>query len=230
MKRICIKCKKIFDGKNYATLCPICATESKKSTYRIRTCLNCGYEFVGAPITKYCPDCMAERKKEQAKESRKRAKLGTIRKLGSIDICSVCGNEYIVNGPKQKYCKDCAEEAYKEVDRIQGREWAANNMNYAQRNADRQSAIAPIVCVVCGKEFYPHTAQITCSPECAKKNNAIRHKMYANKHKQHIYASRKANTTKKINAMTPEEYVEYRAKINAKARENYWKRKEKSNV
>lgn len=227
MDRICIKCHSRYDGTKWSTLCPTCAAESKRNIRRVRVCQTCGAEFVGMPRTKHCPDCMAERRKQQARAAAERKRTGNVRKLGSIDKCVKCGKEYVVNGALQKYCPSCAPEAYLEVDRAQARKWIANNMDYVQRGIDRTAAVPTRTCPVCGKEFKPHNASVTCSSECAAKHKAASYNKYVEEHREHLNAINRNRMREKINAMTPEEYAEYRAKVNAVARENYKKRKAK---
>lgn len=227
MDRVCIKCHSRYDGTKWSTLCPACAAESKRNVRRVRVCQTCGAEFVGMPKTKHCPDCMAERRKQQAKAAAERKRTGQARKLGSIDNCIKCGKEYVVNGPTQKYCSECAPEAYLEIDRAQARQWIADNMDYEQRGIDRTAAVPIKTCPICGKEFRPTNATVTCSSECAAKYKILQHNKYVDEHRDHINAVNRNRMRAKTNAMNPEEYAQYRAKVNAIARENYQKRKEK---
>ena len=70
----------------------------------------CSKEFLGGPRAFYCPDC----RKIRTKEAQKRFRQGKTakRKLGSVDKCELCGNEYIVTAGRQKYCSEkCQHEA-----------------------------------------------------------------------------------------------------------------------
>ena len=111
----CAKCGKLFNtAKNEQTLCDECVATAKSTTIRPRTCRECGAIFDGGPRAWYCPECRKIREKESAKHYRDN---GPSRPLGSIDRCSVCGKEYVVNSARQRYCPACAPEAIREVDR-----------------------------------------------------------------------------------------------------------------
>lgn len=72
-----------------------------------RICRFCGNSFLGGSRAWYCPDCKIIRRQKLQKEYYAK-KAVTARKIGSVDICEICGKEYIVNGGLQKYCKNCA--------------------------------------------------------------------------------------------------------------------------
>lgn len=228
MKRICLKCGKEFEGSSDSILCRTCAKESIHSVVRIRTCCTCGASFPGYPASKFCSTCAAIRKRETNKAYLQRRRNGETRPIGSSDICAVCGEEYTVAGGLQKYCPNCAPEAIAENDREMSRQWSANNIDYNKRRKQRHSAAASIKCVVCGKLFQPGTgAPVTCSPECAAKHHARQHAEWAYRNKDHLNEYQRNRMQSKLDAMTPEELAEYRERINARARENYRKRKEK---
>lgn len=67
-------------------------------------CKACGGTFRGGPRAWYCPDCSARHQYLNCQAYKQRKKQGSVRTLGSKDICIVCGAEYTVNGGKQKYC------------------------------------------------------------------------------------------------------------------------------
>ena len=228
MQRICLNCGKTFDGRNDATLCADCAAASKASAIiRKRVCRTCGKEFDGGPRAWYCTDCRAERQKAQSREYKQRERMGNVRNIGSEDICTICGKKYVVQGGLQKYCPECAPEAVKEIDRKQSVEWSRKNVDMGVKHAARELTAAERTCVVCGKLFVPHSAAVTCSPECsatlARRNAADWEKSRKDDRAEYHKSIAKA----KEQAMSPEEYAEYRRKINAKARENYQKRKTK---
>ena len=56
------------------------------------------------------------------------------------------------------------------------------------------------ICVICGKEFAPHGAAVTCGKECSlinkKENRKIRNKLF--REKQKIMKGRKASNTQDI--------------------------------
>lgn len=95
------------------------------STVAKRVCRQCGIEFMGGPRAWYCPNCRRERAKEANRRCKAKQRLNghADRPLGSIDKCTVCGADYVVQSARQKYCKKCAPEQYKIVDREQGRDW-----------------------------------------------------------------------------------------------------------
>lgn len=90
---------------------------------------------------------------------------GAARPLGSVDLCKVCGKEYIVESGRQMYRKDCAKNAVRTVDRAQ-------IIAYNKENKDRLATIKKDrqenrrVCQVCGKVFYSEQPTVTCSDFC----------------------------------------------------------------
>lgn len=159
----CQKCGKTVEASGEECFCPECRMEMKKaSTLKDRTCKACGAQFIGGPRAWYCPECRKERQKEQNREHKRR---GTSRPLGSVDLCKVCGKEYIVESGRQMYCKDCAKNAVRMVDRAQ-------SIAYNRENKDRLATIKKDrqenrrVCQVCGKVFYSEQPTVTCSDFC----------------------------------------------------------------
>lgn len=164
----CRNCGQIIQASGAETLCPDCRAElAAASVVRPRICRSCGAEFPGGPRAWYCPACRAERAREASRTSKRRSRAGAARKLGSTDVCQICGAEYVVTGSLQKYCPACAADAVKAVDREQGRVWAAENR---EANAARKKELAQRrkVCRVCGEVFSTGTTSVTCSPGCAK--------------------------------------------------------------
>lgn len=157
----CLKCGKLFNtAKNSQSLCDECIAEGKATTIRPRTCRQCGAIFDGGPRAWYCPECRKIREKESAKRYRDN---GPTRPLGSIDRCSVCGKEYVVNSARQRYCPVCAPEAIREVDREASKKWNAENGFYDRTQLERSGQK---ICVICGKPVPPGTPRVTCSDEC----------------------------------------------------------------
>lgn len=109
-----------------------------------RVCRQCGAVFQGGPRAWYCPECRADRAREA---SRRHKSKGTIRPLGSLDNCSVCGKPYVVKSARQKYCPECAYDAVREVDRPASRAWnqAHKDTYYPAKNAKRNAerAVTP---------------------------------------------------------------------------------------
>lgn len=160
--KACIKCGKLFPAtKVEQCVCAECFAAERSTTIRPRTCRECGATFDGGPRAWYCSSCRAIRKKESAARCHK---SGTIRPLGSIDHCTICGKEYIVNSSRQRYCKDCAPGAYRQADREASKKWNEEN-NYYELRAQKPRR-GQKVCVICGKPISPGTPRITCSEEC----------------------------------------------------------------
>lgn len=160
----CLKCGELFNAsKNEQRLCDDCIAAAKSTTIRPRTCRECGAIFDGGPRAWYCPSCRVMRRKETDKRCRRN---GPLRPLGSIDHCTVCGKEYVVNSGRQKYCPDCAEEAVRQLDREASKKWNSENNFYQQRY--QQPRNGQKICVICGKPIPPGTSRVTCSPECNK--------------------------------------------------------------
>lgn len=224
MRLICKYCAKEYDALHGSTACPECVAERKTNVIRQRACRQCGATFPGYPSSKYCPDCRAERK---AEEKRRYKRHGANRHLGNIDKCVACGGDYIVTGGAQKYCPKCAPAKYQERDNAKSRDWNRENITPEERQAERVAAKAEIPCVICGKMFKPSHGRKTCSEECRKK---LQKKTAAATEKRNKEARLKYHNDRqraKIAAMTPEELRAYREKVNARARENYKKRKER---
>lgn len=167
----CKKCGNIFEASSPGIyMCHSCSIEIKRdSVLRERTCKSCGNSFVGGPRAWYCPTCRKERQNDL-----KRKRGGkTARPLGSIDICQICGNEYIVNSARQKYCPICADEAMKETVRIHKRQYMAENKEKMDPHK-KEMRQNNWVCVICGNVFDKDNPTVTCSPECAKKLKKLR--------------------------------------------------------
>lgn len=224
MKRVCKYCGKAYEGDPGSSACPECVAKNNRTTIRQRVCSVCGATFMAGPSSKFCPDCLADRKREQAA---RRRRTGTARPLGSTDKCLACGQEYIVTGGRQKYCPGCSEQAIRENDRKKTREWNAANTTPEGRRLMRQAASAEIPCAVCGKMFVPSYTSVTCSPECRKIYQKSSCAKYESENRECRNEYKKNRIRKKEAAMTPEEYKEYREKINARAKENRKKREAK---
>lgn len=164
----CQGCGQIVKVSGTAAFCPLCRAElAANSTLRERTCRACGAVFEGGPRAWYCPQCRAERAKVATREYKARATAGKTRQIGSIDICHICGKEYIVNGSNQQYCPQCAQDAVRQIDRAQSRAWIAEHRE-SSKARKKERAKNRRVCEVCGNVFYSDKPSVTCSPECAK--------------------------------------------------------------
>lgn len=159
--RKCISCGGVFLPQyDDQVKCPDCAAKSIKSTMRPRTCRQCSKVFDGGPRAWYCPDCRAERQREANRRQREK---GTVRPLGSTDLCEVCGKPYIVKSARQRYCPDCAAEAVKAADNAQGRAYMEDYRKERIRHTDR-------FCKVCGAEIPPDSPEkYYCSDACRQK-------------------------------------------------------------
>lgn len=164
----CWHCGQIVQANKEVALCPNCRAELKAaSTLRQRTCRSCGAEFAGGPRAWHCPNCREERAKAATRAYKARAKSGKVRKIGSTDICQVCGKEYTVESGNQRYCPDCAPEAVRQIDHAQSRAWMAEHRE-AAAELKKERARNRKVCAVCGNIFYSSTPAVTCSGKCAK--------------------------------------------------------------
>lgn len=227
MLRICRTCKVEYEGGPGSTLCPACVKAQKSTTIRTRVCRTCGVAFPGGPRAWYCPDCRRERKRVQKNQANARARAGTTRKLGSEDLCVVCGGKYTVKSGNQHYCPGCAEEAVRVIDRQQSKDWNAANTTPEVRRELRQAQAAELLCVICGRPYVPNSASLTCSAECAVKNRRRKRKAWEKENTDALNAYQRDRYAKKLESMTVEERTAYREKVNATARENYRKRKAK---
>lgn len=182
MRRVCKYCGREYEGDPNGVCCPDCAAAQRKTSIRERVCCVCGKTFPGGPSARYCPECRRERQKEI---NRRHKKNGPARKLGSTDLCAVCGNPYIVASGLQKYCKDCAAEAIRKRDNERSLEWNRANTTPEQRRLERNRAIAQIPCVICGKLFTPRPGgNNTCSPECSQKRRKQKHAEWEKAHSE----------------------------------------------
>lgn len=227
MLRICKYCGKRYDGDPGGSCCTACAAEQRRTTLRERICTICGAKFQGGPAARYCPDCRIERRREASREFKQRRAMGNVRRIGSTSLCEICGKPFTVTGGLQRYCPDCAPEAIRAKDNAKSREWAAVHTTPEQRRAERQAASAPIPCAACGKLFVPTDSSLACSPACAVALHKQQLAHWESDHSEERKRYRRDRYAMKKQALTPEEYRAYREKINAKARENYARRKAK---
>lgn len=173
IRRKCKVCGNEFQGKGEQRLCPDCRKKSKQaSVVRPRQCIVCGCIFDGGPSAKYCPPCRADRKRKTDAESLRRKAAGKTRKIGSTDICEVCGKEYVVCGGLQKYCPECSSEAVHQKVLSRKRVKAAEHIvaNTARKKEMRMDSA---ICAYCGQSYTPTSASTTCSAECAREYKRI---------------------------------------------------------
>ena len=134
-----------------------------------RICVRCNINFKGGPRAYFCPECRIIRRRETCNKYRARKRKGLTRKIGGIDKCERCGNNYTVEAGLQRFCIDCKLVHKLEYDRTTGLKYyhISKDISNPIRNLRRQ--IGPIKCYWCGKEFISHVGSFTCSTECSKK-------------------------------------------------------------
>ena len=82
--------------------------------YYEQTCLRCLKQYTAGVNRKgYCPDCQLERQKERNAAHAARRKNGTVRHIGSTDICTYCNREYTVRSGSQTLCQECIDKGIK---------------------------------------------------------------------------------------------------------------------
>ena len=225
--RVCRRCGKNYDGAQGSSLCPVCVEVQKhKSSSRPRVCKTCSTAFWGGPRAYYCPDCRAERKKEQFRLYHLRKAAGKVRKIGSTDICTVCGKEYTVSSGNQRFCEECAAEAkkarslavyYADPDRI-------------ERKKEFRAAGNPTAqCIICGKEFTQTGHWLTCSKECSRIHADQLAAKWRAENSELRATLNKDWYQKFFESLTPEELEQYREKKRAAARIQYANKKREQN-
>ena len=184
MVRVCKECGIKFETTTpRQRLCEKCRNSRTRSVKRARelrecVCVQCGKTFWGRQGSKFCQACNTERKADQRVRAYKRKCAGKARAIGSIDICQMCGGEYIVNGGAQKFCPECGKKRRAEnIKKFNVRYWRENkNRLTAQAFSN---TVDSTICRWCGKAFTAsHDNFTTCSPECAKKYKAFLNKKH----------------------------------------------------
>lgn len=117
-------------------------------------------------------------------------------------ICKYCGAGYD-GDPGSSACPDCVRK-------------------------QRQTSIRQRICRQCGIEF-PGGPRAWYCPECRRRNQALKCAAWEKANREARNQYHLARIKAKEATMAPEEYKAYRDAINARARENYRKRKEKKN-
>ena len=140
------------------------------------TCKDCGKTFSGYHTKIYCDECIYYRIRD---EKNRRAKMGSNRKLGSIDNCVICGKEYVVKSGLQKYCPDCKEEQYLKVDRKGGLKYYHDNKDDINPPRYEKRRVEEIrLCAWCGKEFKHNGKPMTfCSSDCKRQSLNARYRI-----------------------------------------------------
>lgn len=166
-KKACQVCGKSFYGGYDCFYCPDCARDKKLDTVvRIRTCQDCGTEFYGGPRARRCPQCahVAAIKYKPRK---------TIRPIGSVDKCAICGEEYIVRSGKQKYCSEiCQRKGVLEWQREHKKDYHKERQQKIKKQERRDAQIK--ICIYCLKPFKSDTATNLCSDYCRTEHIKLR--------------------------------------------------------
>ena len=201
--------------------------------YYPRICPDCGAAYDGHIKTVRCPSCQREADKIHDSEFKRRKRAGLVRPIGSIDYCESCGQPYTVEGGRQRYCKSCAPSAVQENLREHNREY--NREKYAspeareEKNKKRRTDWhKPRICCICGNSFIPNNpSQNTCSDACKSERTRQINRLADQKRAASRSEQKKAKyASEKL--LPPEEQQKIRDARNAKARENYAKRKSKN--
>lgn len=168
--RACQVCGKPFYGSKDCYYCPNCARQKKMDTVvKIRICQDCGVEFYGGPRARRCPDCAYKAQKETDKRHRK---LGTMRPIGSVDKCEVCGTEYAVTSGRQKYCSpECQCAAVLEWQRARKKGYSKKSGQDVKKQ-ERRAAVKKI-CVYCLREFLSDRPTNLCSDYCRSEQKKL---------------------------------------------------------
>lgn len=166
----CKNCRKIFFGNTDSLLCPACVKASRTNVIRQRICIDCGHTFDGGPRARRCLDC---RKIKAAERNRRYKKEGSKRKIGSMDICKMCGESYSVGSGGQKYCSEACQriallqwqqehkkEYNKKPEVIQARK---------ERRNERQK-----VCIYCLRKFWSNKSTDLCSDYCKEQQKKLK--------------------------------------------------------
>ena len=167
--RSCQVCGNPFYGAKDRFYCPECAKGRKSDTaIRIRTCQDCGIKFPGGPRARRCPDCAYKARRES---ERKHRKNGTCRPLGSIDKCTICGEEYTVTSGRQQYCPSCRREGVLAWQREHKRGYDKESGQAAKKMERRSQARK--ICVYCMREFVGDKPTNVCSEYCRTEHKKI---------------------------------------------------------
>lgn len=165
-KKACQICGNSFYGGRDCFYCPKCAKDKKADTVvKIRICQDCHIEFFGGPRAKRCPDCAYI---AQIHHERK----PTMRPIGSVDKCVICGNEYTVVSGRQKYCSEiCQRKGVLEWQREHKKNYhkiSGQNIKKQERRKQAQK-----ICVYCLRNFTSNTTTNLCSDYCRTEQNKL---------------------------------------------------------
>jgi predicted DNA-binding transcriptional regulator AlpA len=133
-----------------------------------RTCRECGCSFEGGPRAYYCQTCREERRRRQNTEGKAKARKGLTRKLGSIDTCQRCKNEYTVNSGLQRFCPDCQPQHTLEYDRETSLPFYHEHKERINPVRNERRRVGERNCDWCGNPYNQVNSQLTCSDECKR--------------------------------------------------------------
>ena len=155
--KACQVCGMPFYGRKDCFYCPACAKAKKlDSVVKIRVCQDCGVEFYGGPRARRCPACAYKTRQET---SRNHKKSGTVRPIGSIDKCIICGAEYAVRSGRQKYCSQaCQRKGVLEWQRAHKKGYSSASGQAVKKQERRKQAQK--ICTYCLRPFSSNTS--TC--------------------------------------------------------------------
>lgn len=161
--KACQSCGASFEGEKDWHYCPKCAKAKRLDTVvKIRVCEDCGTEFYGGPRAKRCTICADIAKKESM---RRHSKRGTMRPLGSMDKCAICGAMYSVQSGRQKYCSEACQRTGVlawQREHKKGYEKASGQDEKKRKRREEQQK----VCVYCQRTFRSTENKNTCSDYC----------------------------------------------------------------
>ena len=167
--RPCQTCGKPFYGAKHHRYCPACGAERKNNRPPLtKTCKDCGIQFTGYYNEGRCPKCVEAA--EQERYRRYWDKGGTLRPMGSIDKCVLCGKEYIVRSSTQRYCyEECRLKGsipkYKETQKNK-------YQNQREEFRKRKTKITKL-CVYCMQPFKNSLATNVCSDYCRSEHREL---------------------------------------------------------
>lgn len=222
-----------YQAKQMRKLSPNPKRKPGGPVYYPRVCPDCGAEYDGHIKSVRCPSCQREMDKIHDAEFKRRKLAGHVRSIGSTDYCQSCGKPYTVEGSLQRYCKSCAPSAVRKNLREHTRDY--NREKYAsaeareEKNKNRRvDWHNPRICCICGQSFVPdNPSQKACSDACKAERIRQRNRLADQKRA----ASRSEQNKAKYAAeklLPPEEQQKIRDARNARARENYARRKAKN--
>lgn len=169
-KRACQVCGKPFYGYRDNFYCPDCAKIKRSdSVVKMRVCKDCGVEFLGGPRAKRCPECAYVAQQET---DRQHKKIGTMRPIGSVDKCVICGSEYTVKSGRQKYCSEiCQRKGVLEWQKEHKRGYDKLSGQNTKKQERRKQLKK--ICVYCLRTFTSDKSTNLCSEYCRNEQKKL---------------------------------------------------------